>query len=83
MPRNWESGWHANSPVTEMARVLRRHKWNDLPRSQTKFLELMMPSQEVADIFEMAAHQRTQRAASTQRKLDLDLSRFPFRQVLI
>jgi len=67
--RRIEDWWHAKVPVTEMARVLRRHKSTIFREIKRNFWADDAFPKKYAGYFGMAAHQRTQRRRSTQRKL--------------
>jgi IS30 family transposase len=67
--RRIEGWWHAKVPVTEMARVLRRHKSTIFREIKRNFWADDAFPKKYAGYFGMAAHQFTQRRRSTQRKL--------------
>jgi len=67
--RRIEDWWHARVPVSEMARVLKRHKSTIFREIKRNFWTDDALPKKYAGYFGMAAHQRTQRRRSTQRKL--------------
>ena len=67
--RRIEDWWHAKVPVTQMARVLKRHKSTIFREIKRNFWADDAFPKKYAGYFGMAAHQRTQRRRSTQRKL--------------
>ena len=67
--RRIEDWWHAKVPVTEMARMLRRHKSTIFREIKRNFWADDAFPKKYAGYFGMAAHQFTQRRRSTQRKL--------------
>jgi hypothetical protein len=67
--RKIENWWHAKVPVIEMARVLKRHKSTIFREIKRNFWADDAFPKKYAGYFGMAAHQRTQRRRSTQRKL--------------
>jgi len=67
--RQIEDWWLAKVPVTEMARVLKRHKSTIFREIKRNFWADDAFPKKYAGYFGMAAHQRTQQRRSTQRKL--------------
>jgi hypothetical protein len=66
--RRIEDWWHAKVPVSEMARVLKRHKATIFREIKRNFWAHDAFPRKYAGYFGMAAHQCTQRRRSTQRK---------------
>ena len=67
--RRIEDWWLAKIPVADMARVLKRHKSTIFREIKRNFWADDSLPKKYAGYFGMAAHQRTQRRRSTQRKL--------------
>ena len=67
--RRIEDWWLAKVPVAEMARVLKRHKTTIFREIKRNFWADDAFPKKYGGYFGMAAHQRTQRRRSTQRKL--------------
>ena len=67
--RKIENWWLAKVPVTEMARVLKRHKSTIFREIKRNFWADDAFPKKYAGYFGMAAHQRRLQRRSTQRKL--------------